>query len=286
MSVLTAIFQAILQGIAWILPISESAHSSMFHDFAGRSTGTCSVITGVIHISVAFGIILASYKLFITLVREFAGTAGDLFKKNLKGSQKKPARSFMYMTLISFVPMLLWLIPIGSNGFLFSILRKTGYNGTLLDDGIFLALTGVLVLLTARQLSFSRNNKNVTPVSAIAVGVLSVFLVPVSGLSLVAGVFGVLMILGVSKKLAFRYTLVMSVPTLIVMGIIEICTASIPADAVSIIIGIILAIITSFFAVKLLKWLINQNKIRFFGIYDIAVGVIILVIGIFELALR
>lgn len=258
----------------------------MFHDFAGRSTGACSVITGVVHIGLAVGIMLASFKLFIRLFKEFAGTAGDLFKKNLKDSSKKPARSFMYMTIVSFVPMLLWLIPIGKNGFLFSILRKTGYNGTLLDDGVFLAVTGVLVLLTARQLSFSRNNKNVNLLSAIAVGVLSVFLVPVSGLSLVAGVFGVLMISGVSKKLAFRYTMVMSVPTLIVMGIIEICKAGILADAVSIIISIVLSIITSFFAVKVLKWLINQNKIKFFGIYDIAVGVIILVIGIFELALR
>lgn len=286
MSVLTAIFQAILQGISWILPISESAHSSMFHDFAGRSTGTCSVITGVIHICVAVGIILASYKLFITIFKEFVGAAGDLFKKNLKGSGRKPARSFMYMTLVSFVPMLLWLIPLGKNGFLYTALRRTGYNGTLLDDGVFLAVTGVIVLLTARQLSLSRNNKNVNIVSAVAVGVLSVFLVPVSGLSLFAGVFGILMILGVSKKLAFRYTLVMSVPTLIVMGIVEICTAAIPATAVSVIISVILSLITSFFAVKLFKWLINQNKIRFFGIYDIAVGVIILVIGIFELALR
>lgn len=286
MSVLTAIFQAILQGIAWILPISESAHSSMYHDFAGSGTGACSVLTGVVHISMAIGIIFASYKLFIKLFREFCGTVSDLFTKNLSGSSKKPARSFMYMTLVSFVPMILWLIPIGKNGFLYSVLRKTGYNGTLLDDGIFLAVTGVLVLLTARQLSLSKNNKNVNLISAIAVGVCSVLFVPVSGLSLTAGVFAVLMILGVSKKLAFRYTLVMSVPTLMVMGIIEICMATVPADAVSIILGIVLSIITSFFAVKIIKWLINQNKIKFFGIYDIAVGVIILVIGIFELALH
>lgn len=286
MSVLTAIFQAILQGIAWILPISESAHSSMYHDFAGSSTGACSVITGVVHISMAIGIVLASYKLFITLSKEFFDTASDIFKKNLRGSHKKPARSFMYMTLISFAPMLLWLIPIGKNGFLYSVLRKTGYNGTLLDDGVFLAVTGVLVLLTARQLSLSKNNKNVNLISAAAVGVCSVFLVPVSGLSLTAGIFAILMILGVSKKLAFRYTLVMSVPTLIVMGIIEICSAAVTANAVSIILGIILSLITSFFAVKIIKWLINQNKIKFFGIYDIAVGVIIFVIGIFEIALR
>lgn len=286
MSVITAIFQSIFQAIAWILPISESAHSSMFHDFAGRSAGTCSALTGVIHIGIAVGIVISFYKLFFTLFMEFFGTAKYLIKKNIKHSAQKPARSFMYMTLVSFVPMLLWLIPTGSNGFLFSLLRKTGYNATLLDDGIFIALTGALVLLASRQLSLARNNKNVNIVSAIVVGVASVFLVPVSGLSLIGGVFSILMLMGVSKKLAFRYSVVMSVPVLVVMGIVEICISTIPANVISIIIGIIIAIIISFVAVKVLRWIIQKNMLRYFGYYDISVGVIILVIGIFELALK
>lgn len=243
-------------------------------------------MTGAIHIAVAVGIMVSSYKLFLTLFREFSKSVVDLAKKNLKGSGDKPSRAFMYMTLVSFVPMVLWLIPTGKNVFLFSLLKKTAYNGTLLDDGIFLALLGVLVLLASRQLSLARNNKNVNLLSAIVVGFVSIFLVPVSGLSLIGGVFAILMLMGVSKKLSFRYALVMSVPVLIVMGIVEICISTVSADIVSIIIGIILSFAVSFIATKLLRWIIEQNKLKYFGIYDIAVGVIILVIGIFELALR
>lgn len=192
----------------------------------------------------------------------------------------------MYMTLISFVPMILWLIPTGKNGFLFALLRKTGYNGTLLDDGIFFAITGLLVLAAAKQLSLARNNKNVSVLFAVVVGVLSIFLVPVSGLSLTAGIFAVLMLLGVSKKLSFRYSIVMSVPVLIVMGIVQICTAVISAGAVEIILGVIISAAVSFIAVKLLQWIINANKLKFFGIYDIGIGVIAIIIGIFELILK
>lgn len=286
MSILTAIIQAVLQALSWVLPISEYGHSSLFHDFAGRASGSCSALTGVIHIGIAVGIVIASYKLFLTLSKEFFCTFRDLFKKQIKGSSKAPARSFMYMTLISFVPMLLWLIPTGKNGLLFNLLRKTGFNGTLLDDGIFFAVTGVLVLAAAKQLSLARNNKNVSVVSAVITGVVSVLIVPVSGLSLVAGVFAVLMLIGVSKKLSLRYSLVMSVPVLLVMGIIQLCIAVTPAGAVQIILGLIISAAVSFVAVKLLQWIINTNKLRFFGIYDIGIGVISVVIGIFELILK
>ncbi len=50
MSVLTAIFQAIGQAISWVLPISESGHSAIFHNFSGRFTNACSQLTGVVHI--------------------------------------------------------------------------------------------------------------------------------------------------------------------------------------------------------------------------------------------
>jgi undecaprenyl-diphosphatase len=286
MSILTAIVQAIVQALSWVLPISESGHSALFHDFAGRATGSCSAITGVIHIGIAVGIIVASYKTFLSLSKEFVFTFKDLFTKKLKGSSKSPARSFMYMTLISFVPMILWAIPTGKNGLLFNLFRKTGFNGTLLDEGIFFIVTGLLVLASAKQLTLARNDKNATVASAIAIGVVSVFLVPLSGLSLIAGIFAVSMLFGVSKKQSFVYSLVISVPVLVVMGIIEICTAVTSAGVVSIILGLIISVLVTFFAVKLFKWMIDTYKIKYFGIYDIGIGVISAVIGIFELILK
>lgn len=285
MSVLTAIFQAIAQAIAWILPISESGHSALFHDFAARNTGACSALTGIVHIGIAIGIVIAFYKLFIGLSAEFFGTFKDIFKKQIKTNPPTPRRSFMYMTLISFAPMILWAIPTGK-GLLYTILRKTGFNGTLLDDGLFFIITGVLVILTAKQLQIANNNKNVTWIPALVTGVASVLLVPVSGLSLIAGSFAIMMLFGVSKKLAIRYSFVLSAPVLLVMGIVEICTAVTPASIVQVIIGLILSAGVTFIAVKLLRWIINSSKLKYFGIYDIGVGVIAFIIGLFEIILK
>ncbi|MBQ9530890.1 MAG: undecaprenyl-diphosphate phosphatase [Eubacterium sp.] len=286
MSILAAIIQAIFQAVTYILPLSETGHSAMFHDFAGRFDSSASAITGIIHIGIAIGIIIATYKLFLSMLTEFFGVFGDLFKKRLTTVPPKPARKFMYYTLLSFVPMILWLIPLGEKGFLFTFLKNSGYNKTLLDDGIFFLITGAIVLLCIRQLKLSNNNKNVNLIYSLIIGFASVILVPVSGLSFLFGVFAILMLLGVTRKISLRYSFVMNVPVLIVMGFIEIFTSSEAANIIAAIIGFILSAAVSFLCVKILKWIIKNEKLKYFAYYDLSVGALAIIIGIFELILR
>lgn len=285
MSVLTAIFQAIAQAVCWIFPLSESGHSALFHNFANQSADASSVLTGVVHIGIGVGIVLSMYKLFFGLFKEFIGTFSDLFKKQLSSRTTTPRRSFMYMTLISLAPMLLLLIPTG-HGLLYTVLKNTAYNSTVLEEGLFFAITGLLVILAGSLLSKPSKNKNITWLYALVVGVCNIFFVTIGGFSLTVGAFAILILFGVSKKLAVRYPFVLSAPVLVVMGIVEICTASVSASVASIIIAIILSILVSFVLSRLFKLVIKNAMYHYFGIYDIVIGFIAFVIGIFELILK
>jgi len=258
----------------------------MFHDFAGRMDSSPAAITGIIHIGIAIGIFAAFLKLFLSLFLEFFAMISDVFTKQIKTKQPTPKRKFVYYTLLSFAPLVLWLIPTGKNGFLFSLLRKTGYNATLFDDGIFFLITGLLVFLCSRQLLLSKNNKNINLVFSLIIGAASLLLVPVAGLSFIGGVFCALMLLGVTKKLSLRYAFVLSVPILVVMGIIEICTASVSLELIPAIIGIILSAAVSFLCVRVFHWVINNNYLKYFAYYDFGIGALTLIIGIFELILK
>ena len=285
MSILNSIIQAILQAVFEILPISESAHSSAFHEFAGRADGGCSALTGIIHIAIAVGIVGACYNVFLKLGKEFFGTFSDIFKKQIKGSEKKPARRFMYYTLLSFAPLLLWLIPFGKAGFLYTVLHRSSYNGTLLDEGIFLLVTGGVVLAAARQLTLSRNDKNINIFLAVFTGFLCLFTVPVAGFSVIGIIFSMLVLLGVSKRPAIRYSLVIPAPIYLVLGIVETCVGE-SVGVVEGIIGAVLGVVATFILVKVLRWIIKQDYYKYFGIYDLGVGLIIGVVGIFQLALN
>jgi undecaprenyl pyrophosphate phosphatase UppP len=67
---------------------------------------------------------------------------------------------------------------------------------------------------------------------------------------------------------------------------VEICVSVTKATIIQIIIGIIVSAVVSFFCAKVLKWIVTSAKLKYFGIYDIGVGVITFVIGIFELILK
>ena len=286
MSIVTAIFQALFQALCIILPISENAHSSVFHDFSSRFGGGSSALTGIIHIAVAVGITVAMYKLFLRMFNEFFFTVKDVIHKETKANSQKPARQFMYNSLISLVPLLLWLIPCGSKGFLFDVLRSTQYNKTLLDEGIFMVVTGGLLFAAVRVLTIKTNNKELTQLPAVVVGIAALLCVPLSGLSFVGVAFSILLIFGVKTKQALNYTLYLSVPLLLVCGIIELCTAVSVMTVVQAIIGVVIAIVASFVLVRVLRYLVKNNLLKFFAWYDVSFGAVVLVVGIFELIFR
>lgn len=285
MWILTAIFQAIGQALTWVLPISESGHSAIFHNFSGRFSGACSQLTGVVHIGIAIGIIAAFYKLFLHLGKNFFTAWNDLFHKRLDIKKSSPQRNFMYMTILSFVPMLFYLIPAGKYGNVYQVFHRTSYDNTLLGEGICIALTGVLLIVTESMLD--KKNKSLPPVlQALIIGVIAFLAVPSAGCSLVAGVFCVAFLVGMSDKYAIRYSMVLSAMVLLVMGVIEICIGVTKINIISAIIGVVISAVVSFFAVKLLLYVIKNKSLKFFAWYDIALGLICFVIGIFEIVIK
>lgn len=285
MSILTAIFQAIGQALTWIFPVSESGHSAIFHDFSGRFTNACSQLTGVIHIGIAIGIIVAFYKLFLRLFTNFIGGWSDLFHKRLDVKNSSPQRKFMYMTILSFVPMLLYVIPAGKYTNVYMVFHRMSYNGNLLGEGICIALTGALLIVTASMLD-KKNKPLPQIVQALIIGIIAFLAVPTAGSSLVAGVFCVGVLVGMSDKYALRYSMVMSTMVLLVTGIVEICVGVTKISIVSAIIGFVVSALFAFLAVKVFIFVIKNKALKYFAWYDIAIGFICFVIGVFEIVLK
>lgn len=285
MSIITAIFQAIGQAISWILPISESGHSAIFHNFSGRFTNACSQLTGVIHIGIAIGIIIAIYKFLFKLAKSFFQGWNDLFHKKINLSQTPPVRSFVYMTILSFVPLLLYIIPTGRYGNLFMLLHQFSFDENLLTEGICFVLTGGLIILAASRFDKPVNNIP-SYVQALIIGITALLALPTAGCSLVAGVFCACVLTGMNKSLSLKYSMVMSVMILLVSGIVELCIAVTSVTIVSAIIALIISAAVSFLAVRVLGNVIKKGYINYIAYYDLAIGAICAVIGIFQIIIK
>lgn len=134
MWILTSIFQAIGQALTWVLPVSESGHSVIFHNFSGRFSNACSQLTGVVHIGIAIGLVIAFYKLFVNLFKNFFGTFDDIFHKKLDLKNITPQRNFMYMTVLSFMFFIIYAIPAGKYGNFYMVFHRTSFNKTILGE--------------------------------------------------------------------------------------------------------------------------------------------------------
>ncbi len=285
MSIITSIFQAILQAISYLLPISESGHSAIYHDLAGKADGTVAALTGVIHIGLALGIFAAMLRLCLRMGKELVRFAGDVIHKDFYYREARPARRFLLALMLSFAPLLLWLIPVNHN-FAYEFLRRFGFNHTLLDEGLFFVITGVLLLMAVKQISTGRSQKPMTPLYGLLAGAVMLLSAPLAGLSVIGSVFTFLLLFGIGRKQALNFALVMSIPFLIGTGITELITAAVKANVAQIIIGILVAAVFGFLCTRILKFIINKGYLKYIGYYDISLGVITAVTGIVQLIVR
>ena len=191
----------------------------------------------------------------------------------------------MYMTILSFVPMIFYVIPAGEYGNVYSVFHRMSYNGNLLGEGICLAFTGALLIVTASMLD--KKYKSVPQLlQAIIIGIIAFLAVPTAGASLIAGVFCTAVLLGMSDKYALRYSMVLSTMVLIVMGIIELCIGVTKISIISAVIGLVISAVITYLAVKVLIFVIKNKALKYFAWYDIVLGVLCAVIGIFEIVIK
>ena len=288
LSIITAIFQAIGQALTFIFPISESGHSAIFHNFANRNSGEVSELTGLIHIGIAIGIIIAFYKVFLKNIFETVNSFKEMFSKDLRVRRASNSRKFMYFTLISFLPMLLYFVPIGSKGNIYQILNLFSKDSNLLSEGIGFLVTATILLFASLTMMKNKENRgNQLSVPIVIILAIVIFLtLPVSGLSLSAMLISVAILCNINKNIAFRYFVSISVPVLIVKGIIEIVTCASYVNIITGIVGVVVSAAAAFLVSKLFKAVISNMNLKYFSYYNYAIGVIVLIIGIVQIIIK
>ena len=182
--------------------------------------------------------------------------------------------------------LVLLLVPAGKYGNVYGLFRSMGYNGTLLDEGVFFVLTGGLILLALLQMKKHGPQKNVDWYAALILGFAAAFSLPIAGLSYMGVLFCLGVTMGVARKISYRFAAVSSVLTLLVLGVVEICTCVTYVNIIAGIVAVVLSAAVTYFMVKLMLWILHGGKLKAFAYYDFALAGVCVVVGIFELILR
>lgn len=284
MEVLKALLLGIVQGITEFLPISSSGHLSLFRHFFNVEADTAGLFSAMLHIGTLVAILLMFYKPVYELFEEFLLCIRDIFKGEFTFNLNKmsPTRRMLFMFVISCVPLLLLLIPTGKDTVLMDSVEVFSSDDSILAEGICFMITGFLLILGTTLNGNYRKMKNVSPVSALAIGVAQFFAACFPGISRSGSTISAALACGVSKKNAVRYSFILSVPAVLASGLVKFkdaMEADVIIPVIPLVVGVIASAVTGVFAIKILQIMIKKDLFKYFGYYCLALGFIVTIVS-------
>ena len=251
MSFLQAIFLGIVQGLTEFLPVSSSGHLVIFQKIFGFLEPPVT-FDALVH----FGTLVALVFFFWKDIRSLFFTHGPLIIKLALGT-----------------------IPIGIVGLLLKEEVEIIFNSLLLT-GISFLITALLLFLTALIRNASKSIDQISLWDSVIIGLFQALAilpgVSRSGSTISAGIYQ-----RMKREDAFRFSFLLGIIAIFGAVLIQIPEMYhfTGQQIINGLLGFISSAVVGFFALKILKRVVLEGKLYYFGIYCFLLGIICIFLG-------
>ncbi len=277
MSILNAIFQGILQGITEFLPVSSDGHLTLYQHFTKTSGEGAMLFTLMLHLGTLIAVFIAYYQLIFELIMEFFRMVADIFRGQFSFKKMNPERRMILMILVS-------LLPLAAFYFVKDFFMALSEDGDIIVEGVLFIFTGVMLFLADHCFKGTKTAKNMRYSDALLIGTFQ-GLAALPAVSRSGSTISVALLRGYTREYAVAFSFIMGIPAIIGANIFEVGDA-LRQNAViswpSVLIGMVVAAVVGFFAIKLIAWMVKTDKLMVFSYYTITLGVLVIAIGVFE----
>ncbi len=286
MEIIKAIILGIVQGATEFLPVSSSGHLSVAKHILNVDMGGGILLDLMLHLGTLIAVFFVFRKLIGRLIVEFFRILRDVFTGKFHWKGMSHDRRMVLMLIIGLLPLLLFFIPVpGTEGNLKDILESFYEDSTILVEGFCFLFTGALLLFAhIFSKKTARGKKDLTVGDALTVGVFQGIAtlpgVSRSGSTLAAG-----LLRGLDKKTALEYSFILGIPAILGASLLQVKDAVEAHEAVAILpvlVGIAVAAVVGFFAIKLLQFILKKDRLNIFAIYCLLLGVASIIIAMVE----
>lgn len=256
MGYIEAVILGIVQGLCEFLPVSSSGHLTVFQKVFGITEGN------------SFAIIMLHLG---TLIAVFI-----VYRKQILELLKKPFQKKTYLLIVSTVATILMYLVFGS---MFDSLEG---NGIAL--GCSFIFTAVLLLITdfvVPRIKFKKNGEisDMSYPAAIGVGLMQgIGILP--GVSRSGSTITGARLFGLNKDAAAEYSFLMSIPAILgglVTEIPDLVKGGIgQIDWLPTILGMLVAAVSGYFAIRFMIKLITKKKLWGFALYVGVLGLFLI----------
>lgn len=278
MKVLSAILQAIIQGLTEFLPVSSSGHLSVYQHFTGNSGEGALMFSAILHLGTLVAVFVCFWQQIFALIIEFFAMVKDIFTGKFSFKNMEPARRVIFMFIISTAVLIPFYIFKG-------FFESFSEDASILAEGICFLYTAAILFMADRT---EKGTKEITDVSmkdAATIGFFqAVALLPGvsrSGSTISAGIFS-----GLKRSEAISYSFILGIPAILGGCLVEVKDGLASEADISIlncIIGFVVAAVVGLLAIKLVQWLMKSDKFKVFYIYTAILGVVVIGFAIAEM---
>ena len=277
MTIISAIFQGILQGLTEFLPVSSSGHLSLWQYFTGVNSETSVSFSVMLHLGTLLAVIIAFWPTVRQLLREFFLLFADLFRGRLFRQSPTPYRRMLYLLILSCVPLLL-VLPLQD------FLTSVSADNDILVEGICFLITSALLFLADRAPRGRLDASTMKGKHALAIGAAQL-VATLPGISRSGSTISVGQMCGLERSYAVSYSFILGLPAVLAAGILDLHDAA--AGGVDIewgtaLFGMAAALIFGLLAIRLVNYLVKSNKFRIFAVYTLILGSATVILGIVE----
>lgn len=289
MSIIKAIFLGLIHGITEIMPVGSSGHIILFNEMF-NNTKMDLYYDIMLHLATVIAVIVAFREDVVNMFLEFLDMLKRIFANVLVFiARKKGNTRYTYVRVINtaykklVIMMLISIIPTAILGILGQGLA--GMVGEVLwIVGICFIINAVMLFLMDRHPESMDRITDVPYSAGLLVGMAQgVSVIP--GISRSATTISMSVFLGFNKKLAVKYSYIMSIPAIAGQIIYKLINADGAGFTLSLlpgyVLGMIVAGVVAFFSIKIMLKLVLRKKYFGFAIYCLFIGLVAIAFNLF-----
>ena len=277
MSIFTAIFLGLVQGVTEFLPVSSSGHLAVLQNIFHMQTAEDGhmFFDVLLHLGTVAAILVAYWKDIVYIVRDTSAFVHDSRFVPPEQRTEHPGARLLLMLFFGTLPLFV-IYPFHDS------LEQLYYNTRFI--AVAFILTGFILFISDKMPRGRRNERTMRILDALMIG-LAQAVATIPGISRSGSTITAGIATGQSRPYAVKYSLLMSVPAVLGANLLALIKALkngvdwsyLGAYAV----GTLVAFVSGYFSIQLLRRLLSAGKFGKFAYYMWAVGLFALIASLF-----
>lgn len=272
MEYVRAAVMGLVQGLTEFLPVSSSGHLQIFKVLFGTQFFSSGLTLDImLHLGTLLAVFIVFQEDILLLVKEFFLLIADIFRGRYKSNS--PYRKMLLMLVVASVPAAI-------SGIVLKDFLESIAHGRLWVVGVCLFITAAILFLSDGVVAGKKEMKDLNAKNSLLVGVFQGIAV-LPGISRSGSTISGALFAGFTRDFAFKFSFLLSIPAILgaaLFDFIDVLKEGSDLAVAPALCGVLVAAVSGFFAIKVLRKLVKNGKFKYFGYYCMAAGALTLVL--------